>query len=190
MHIVSSILRRQLLQHTPVGISGIGTLHLVQTSVQRLTDGRLEPPRRMPELLPSAAYDTYLPEAVALELNIAPEEAAVLCEQWYAESWVAEGEDHLMVLEGVGTIRNSTLEYIPAPEFLDQLNPLPTDPFVVVPPAPEKRKREKVRKPKGKSSHGYTISFIAVVIVLAALAYLAYYLWVHTGLIPEDWKFF
>lgn len=191
MHIVSAILRRTLLQHTPVAIEGIGTLQTIRRGAQFLPGSRLDAPRRMPELVTSDTEDISLSEIVATELSTDILTALELCRQWH--NWALSGEDgSLMVLEGVGSIRIHTLEYYPDPEFLALLNPLPAEPLVIAAPirkiaTPQNGRRRPSRRrppvrPRGKNPHNYTVSFVAILIVLAALGYLCYYLWAHTAL--------
>ena len=52
MDSVTTILRRYLLQHLPVTLEGVGTLRTLRSGAQFATGRRLDPPRRMPELVP------------------------------------------------------------------------------------------------------------------------------------------
>lgn len=247
MHMVSAILRRQLLQHTCVAIGGIGTLRMVRSGVRLLPGRRLEPPRRVPQLAPTEQGDTYLQEIVAAEMGVDIATATEICRQWNFWTLSGGGQQggNVMVLEGVGRIRLSTLEFIAEPEFLNQLNPLPSEPLVAAPAAArgKKRKRQAVGqgrtyargatqatntnakttraikvtkatqvaaatkaaaakaapytrtsrahvRARGRNPHQYTVSFLAVLILLGALGYLAYFLWRHTSLWADFQHFF
>lgn len=204
MHIVSAILRRRLLQHSPVAIEGIGTLRMVKTQAQLLPGRRLEPPQRYPQLVPTELSDPYLQEVVAEELGLDLATATEACHQWHHWSLSADEQNgEMMILEGIGTIRFSTYELFPDPYFLTLLNPIPAEPLIAATPfnpayslaapgVPEAEypgggayhRRTQVRA-KGKNPHNYTVSFFAILIVLAALLYLAYFLWVHTSIFSD-----
>lgn len=192
MHIVSAILRRSLLQHIPIAIEGVGTLHAIRSSTQFVPGNRLEPPRRIPELTATERGDAVLANIVAAELSTDILTATELCRQWL--NWTMSGQDgSLMVLEGVGSIRIQTLEFYADPEFLVLLNPLPAEPLVIPSPIRKnpgispgvsgQRRTRRVRvQPRGKNPHNYTVSFVAILVVLAAAGYLCYYLWTHTDI--------
>lgn len=202
MHIVSAILRRNLLQHLPVAIEGIGTLHTIRSGAQFLPGQRLDPPRRMPGLAATEYGDLPLTEIVAAELATDPATAGELCRRWREEAYDRAEASGLpagsLMLEGVGTIETDPVrgtEFFADSELLEILNPLPAEPLVVpspsrpaaAVPAPGKPVRpgqphsNRIR-PKGKNPHNYTVSFFAILVVLAALGYLCYYLWAHTDL--------
>lgn len=203
MHIVSAILRRNLLQHRPVAVEGIGTLHTVRSGAQFLPGQRLDPPRRMPELVMTEAGDLPLTELVAAELGADPVTAGEFCREWreaaYALAQASGLPEGSILLEGIGTIQADPergTEFYADPELLELLNPLPAEPLVVPSPsyraAPVPGSANPVRpgrprpprvRPKGKNPHNYTVSFFAVLVVLAALGYLCYYLWAHTDLL-------
>lgn len=209
MHVVSAILRRYLLQHLPVAVEGIGTLHAVRSSARFLPGQRLEPPRRYPALGATEPDDLPLVQIVEAELALDPVTADSLCREWreaaYVQGELAGLPDGSLLLEGIGTIEvgaDGGGAFFPQPEFLEMLNPLPAEPVVV--PSPSRRgtsgsgtgrpvrtahRRPNRGRPKTKNPHSYTVSFIAVLVVLAALGYLCYYLWAHTdlfsGLLPR-----
>lgn len=209
MHAVTAILRRTLLQHIPVAVEGIGTLRTVRSGPQFLPGQRLEPPRRMPELIPLGTrpeeeVGVPLLEAVAAGLAVDPATADGICHQWREEAFAA-GDGQTMWLEGIGTIAFSDntcgegTVYYPDPSLLELLNPLPAEPLVIPSPlrhAPSyataaggdtgrqgARRTPEVRPPKGRNPHNYTVSFVAVLVALAALGYVCYYLWAHTDLL-------
>lgn len=203
MHTVSAILRRALLQHrSPVAVEGIGTLHTVRSGARFLSGQRLDPPRRMPELVASEADDLPLTSLVAAELSVDASIAEEMCREWlegtYAQAAVNGLPAGSLFLEGIGTIQADPergFEFFADPELLEMLNPLPAEPLVVPSPArrpmpgPQPgypayggRRRPPRRRPKGKNPHNYTLSVFAVLVVLAALGYLCYYLWAHTDL--------
>ncbi len=156
MDSVTTILRRYLLQHLPVTLEGIGTLRTLRSGAQFATGRRLDPPRRMPELVPEGepltddegGYTEGVPftEIIAAELAVDLATAAAWEEEWRASACaeaqaqgLAEGS---MWLDGVGTIafRETegydgypvrTAEFYPDPEFLELLNPLPAEPLVL-----------------------------------------------------------
>lgn len=202
MHIVSAILRRNLLQHLPVAIEGIGTLHTIRSGAQFLPGQRLDPPRRIPELAATEYGDLPLVEIVAAELAADPAMAGELCRQWREEAYERAEVSGLsagsLVLEGVGTIEADPERgtgFFADPLLLEMLNPLPAEPLVVPSPSrpdaavsapgrpvrPGQPRSNRIR-PKGKNPHNYTVSFFAILVVLAALGYLCYYLWTHTDL--------
>lgn len=202
MHIVSAILRRNLLQHLPVAIEGIGTLHTIRSGAQFLPGQRLDPPRRMPGLAATEYGDLPLTEIVAAELAADPATAGELCRQWREEAYNRAETSGLpagsLLLEGIGTIEvdpERGTGFFADPLLLEMLNPLPAEPLVVpspsrpaaAVPAPTKsvrpgQARPNRIRPKGKNPHNYTVSFFAILVVLAALGYLCYYLWAHTDL--------
>ncbi len=203
MHIVSAILRRSLLQHRPIAVEGIGTLHTVRSEAQFLPGQRLAPPRRMPELVMTEAGDLPLTELVAAELGADPVTAGDFCREWreaaYALALASGLPEGSILLEGIGTIQpdpEQGAEFYADPELLELLNPLPADPLMVPSPShraavgsgsanptrPDRSRPPRIR-PKGKNPHNYTVSFFAVLVVLAALGYLCYYLWAHTDLL-------
>lgn len=203
MHIVSVILRRNLLQHLPVAIEGIGTLHTIRSGAQFLPGQRLDPPRRMPELAATEYGDLSLTEVVAAELAADPATAGELCRQWREEAYDRAEVSGLpagsLLLEGIGTIEADPVRgtgFFADPLLLEMLNPLPAEPLVVpspsrpetVVPVPGGRPvragqtRPNRIRPKGRNPHNYTVSFFAILVVLAALGYLCYYLWAHTDL--------
>lgn len=204
MQIVSDILRRCLLQHRPVAVEGIGTLRTIRSGARFLPGQRLDPPRRMPELAETEYGDLPLTEIVAAELAVDPVTADGLCRRWREEAYAGAEASGLLagslLLEGIGTIeadpeRGTSFFYADL-LFLEMLNPLPAEPLVVPSPAlrtvpapaagsPSRtggRTRPRRIRPKGKNPHNYTVSFFAVLVVLAALGYLCYYLWAHTSL--------
>lgn len=156
MDSVTTILRRYLLQHLPVMLEGVGTLRTLRSGAQFATGRRLDPPRRMPELVPEGepltdaegGYTEGVPfvEIIAAELAVDLATAAAWEEEWRASACaearaqgLAEGS---MWLDGVGTIAlretegydgylQRTAEFYPDPEFLELLNPLPTEPLVL-----------------------------------------------------------
>lgn len=231
MHTVTSILRRALLQHIPVAIDGAGTLRTVRSGAQFATGRRLDPPRRMPELIPAGeamtddeeGYTEGVPllEIVAAELTADAATAAMWEEEWRGTVCAAAAEagwgEGAMLLEGIGTIAfreeadyngyiRQTAEFYPDPEFLELLNPLPTEPLVLplargIPGtggttgstgvSEERRRRHRRRAPmavapRGRNPHQYTVSFLAVLIALGALAYVCYYVWAYTEWL-SDW---
>lgn len=202
MHIVSAILRRNLLQHLPVAIEGVGTLHTIRSGAQFLPGQRLDPPRRMPELAATEYGDLPLAEIVAAELAADPAMAGELCRQWREEAYERAEASGLpagsLLLEGIGTIEADPERgtgFFADSLLLEMLNPLPAEPLVVPSPSrpaaavpapgrpvrPGQPRSNRIR-PKGKNPHNYTVSFFAILVVLAALGYLCYYLWVHTDL--------
>ncbi|WP_298063501.1 hypothetical protein [uncultured Rikenella sp.] len=208
MDAVSSILLRYLLQHRAVAVEGIGTLHTVRSGARLLPGQRLDPPRRMPELAETEYGDLPLTEIVAAELAVDSVTADGLCRRWREEAYAGAEAAGLsagsMLLEGVGTIEadpeRGTSFFYADPLFLELLNPLPAEPLVVPSPARRStalvpapgnsprtggRPRPRRSRPRGKNPHNYTVSFFAVLIVLAALGYLCYYLWKHTGLFSD-----
>jgi hypothetical protein len=183
---------------------------MVRSGVRLLPGRRLEPPRRVPQLAPTQRGDTYLQEIVAGELGVDIATATEICRQW--NFWTLAGgngreKGNTMILEGVGRIRLSTLEFTPDTEFLNQLSPLSAEPLVAIPmagsasgtgskrmpvmhpvmhPGPRKRSRGgrgKAVKARGRNPHQYTLSFFTVLILLGALGYLGYYLWNNTSLL-------
>lgn len=210
MHIVSTILRRYLLQRNPIAIEGLGTLHVALSEAQLLPGRRLEPPRRMLELVPTETADVPLIELVAADLTTDIITARDFCHEWREEAFyqaqMASMGKNTMLLEGVGTIRisrDNDAKFYPDPDFLTLLNPLPSEPLIVpIPTTPRYRSLAttagarssyvqrpplRPRLPKvtamGKNPHNYTVSFMAVLVVLAALGYLCYYMWLHTDLL-------
>lgn len=202
MHIVSAILRRNLLQHLPVAIEGVGTLHTIRSGAQFLPGQRLDPPRRIPELAATEYGDLPLVEIVAAELAADPAMAGELCRQWREEAYERAEASGLpagsLLLEGIGTIEADPERgtgFFADPLLLEMLNPLPAEPLVVPSPSrpeaavsapgkpvrPGQARSNRIR-PKGKNPHNYTVSFFAILVVLAALGYLCYYLWAHTDL--------
>lgn len=203
MHIVSSLLRRTLLQHIPVAIEGVGTLNLSLHSAQFISGQRLEPPRRMPELVATEAGDRPLTAIVAAELALDPMTAEQVCYAWQEEAAEQAAREGLpegsLWIEGVGTIRNNAergTAFYAEPSLLEMLNPLPAEPLVVpsaarrhipLPMTEQEVRRPRRRpayrqRPKGKNPHHYTVSTLAILITLAAVGYVCYYLWRHT-----DW---
>ena len=210
MHVVSSLLRLTLLQHIPVAIEGVGTLNLSLRSAQFISGQRLEPPRRMPELVATEVGDRPLAAIVAAELSLDPMSADQLCYTWQeeaAEQAACEGlPEGSLCIEGVGTIRNDPergVAFYAEPELLEMLNPLPAEPLVVpsaarkhipLPMTEQEVRRTRHRqayhqRPKAKNPHNYTVSTLAILITLAAVGYLCYYLWRHTdwlsGILPR-----
>lgn len=194
MHVVSALLRRTLLQYRPVAIEGIGTLHTARSSARFQPGQRLDPPRRMPELVATEAGDLPLSSIVAAELSLDPATAEGLCREWQQtagllamQSGLPEGS---LVLEGIGTLQadpETGFDFFADPDLLAMLNPLPAEPLVVpsarrsaAPMSAQHRPR-----PKQKNPHNYTVSILAVVIVVAAIGYLCYYLWAHTDLLSD-----
>lgn len=213
MHAVTAILRRHLLQHIPVVIEGIGTLRTVRSGAQFLQGQRLEPPRRMPELVPENSVGDAMPltDLVATGLGVDLFTADGICRQWRetlstdaAMAGLAEGS---MLLEGIGTVAfpegiyDGGAVFYPDPELLELLNPLPAEPLVIPSPARRtapvagtppanagrqvQRQPPRVKPPKGKNPHNYTVSFVAVLVALAALGYVCYYLWTHTDILAD-----
>lgn len=204
MDAVSSILLRYLLQYRPVAVEGVGTLHTVRSSARFLPGQRLDPPRRTPELAATEPGDLPLNDLVAAELAVDPATADALCDEWYgracARAEQAGFPSGSLYMEQIGTIRvdrERGVEFLADPEFLAMLNPLPAEPLAV--PSPARRtganagrndfrqragrpQRGRRMRPKGKNPHHYTVSFLAVSVVLAAAGYLCYYLWKHTDL--------
>ncbi|MDE5945023.1 MAG: hypothetical protein K2G93_05480 [Rikenella sp.] len=199
MHIVSSILRRNLLQHDPISVEGVGTLHTTLRNARLLAGQRLEPPRRMPELSATEAGDLPLTEIVAAELSIGYSEAEELCRAWQEEAYRAAEQAGLpsgaLLIEGLGTIRYDRREgggliFVASPELLEMLNPLPAEPLVV--PTATRRlgsgsgagqpSRRRLRGTRGRNPHHYTVSVLAIAVALTAVGYVAYYLWTHTDL--------
>lgn len=210
MHVVSSLLRRTLLQHIPVAIEGVGTLHLSLRSAQFISGQRLEPPRRMPELVTTEAGDCSLSAIVAAELALDPMSANRLCYDWQEEATEQAAYEGLpegsLCIEGVGTIRTDPEQgavFYAEPELLEMLNPLPGEPLVVPSAArkhiPLPMTEHEVRRthhqspyrqrPNTKNPHNYTVSTLAILITLAAVGYLCYYLWRYTdwlsGILPR-----
>ena len=103
------------------------------------------------------------------------------------QSGLPEGS---LVLEGIGTLQadpETGFDFFADPDLLAMLNPLPAEPLVVpsarrsaAPMSAQHRPR-----PKQKNPHNYTVSILAVVIVVAAIGYLCYYLWAHTDLLSD-----
>ena len=201
MHIVSAILRRNLLQHDPIAVEGVGTLHTVRYGARFLPGQRLEPPRRMPELVTPEPDDLPLAELVAADLEIDLAAADGLCGEWFDEALRSAAEEGLpagsLRFEGIGTVRYDEARrpgglFIADPELLEMRNPLPAEPLVVPTAARQlgggrpsghgRQPRRGPRGPRGKNPHRYTVSFLAVVIAAAALGYVTYYLWTHTDL--------
>lgn len=206
MHIVSSLLRRTLLQHVPVAIEGVGTLNTFLTSAQFLSGQRLEPPRRMPELVATEAGDRPLVSIVAAELALDPMTAEQVCYTWQEEAADQAAREGLpegsLCVKGVGTIRNDAERgtvFYAEPSLLEMLNPLPAEPLVVpsaarkhipLPMTEQEVRRTRHRqayhqRPKTKNPHNYTVSVLAILITLAAVGYLCYYLWQHTDWLSE-----
>lgn len=213
MHAVTAILRRHLLQHIPVVIEGVGVLRTVRSGAQFLQGQRLEPPRRMPELVPENTSGDAVPltELVATGLGVDLFTADGICREWretlYTDAAMAGMTDDSMLLEGIGTVAfpdgvyDGGAVFFPDPGLLELLNPLPAEPLVIPSPArrtgpiagtssvntgrPGQRRAPRVKPPKGKNPHNYTVSFVAVLVVLAALGYLCYYLWAHTDILAD-----
>lgn len=213
MHPVTAILRRALLRHTPVAIEGIGTLRTVRSGGRVLHGLRVEPPRRMPELVFDDPEGRAAPltELVAAELAVDPATAGGICRDWrevlYADACTAGLAEGSMVLEGIGTIAfpdgvyDGGAVFFPDPALLELLNPLPTEPLVIPSPTrriaspagvPAKhavrqgqRRMPRVRPPKGKNPYNYTVSFVAALMALAAVGYLCYYLWARTDILAD-----
>ena len=213
MHPVTAILRRTLLQHIPVVIEGIGTLRTVRSGAQFLTGQRLEPPRRMPELTfdDPAGHASPLTELVATGLSVDPVTADGICRSWretlYADANAAGFAEGTLLIDGIGTVAfpdgvyDGGAAFFPDPALLELLNPLPAEPLVIPSPArrttpaagtpapnsgrPGQRRTPKIKPPKGKNPHNYTVSFLAVLVALAALGYLCYYLWARTDILAD-----
>lgn len=66
-------------------------------------------------------------------------------------------------------------EYIPQPEPVSE---------AVAPVAPARRTSGNIA-PEGRNPHLYTFSFMALIIVIAALGYLCFYLWRNTTLVSQ-----
>lgn len=212
MHIVSTIIRRYLLQRNPIAIEGLGTLHVALSDAQLLPGRRLEPPRRMLELVPTETEDIPLTELVAEDLTTDSITASELCREWreqtFSQAQMEGMDEDIMLLEGVGTISivpYADANFYPDPYFLTLLNPLPAEPLIVPTPTmpryrsitatagtrssfverPTLRPRLPKISAKEKNPHNYTVSFMAIIIVLAALSYLCYYMWNHTDLLSR-----
>lgn len=213
MHAVTAILRRTLLQHIPIAIEGIGTLRTVRSGAQFLQGQRLEPPRRMPELVVGNTVGNAVPltELVATGLSVDLVTADGICRGWrealYADGSAAGFAEGTLLIEEIGTIAvsagfyNEEAVFYPDPALLELLNPLPAEPLVIPSPVrrttpvretsianttrPGQRHAPRVRPPKNKNPHNYTVSFVAVLVTLAALGYLCYYIWVHTDILAD-----
>ena len=194
MHVVSALLRRTLLQFRPVAIDGIGTLHTVRSSSRFQAGQRLDPPRRMPELVATEAGDLPLNSIVATELSLDPAAAEKVCHEWLQNAVILAEQSGLpegsLVLEGIGTLQvdpETGFDFFADPDLLAMLNPLPAEPLVV-PSARRSAHPAQNRhrpRPKHKNPHNYTVSIVAVLIVLAAIGYLCYYLWARTDLLSD-----
>lgn len=213
MHAVTAILRRHLLQHIPVVIEGVGVLRTVRSGAQFLQRQRLEPPRRMPELVSggTGAEGVPLTELVATGLGVDLFTADGICRHWrealYTDAAMAGLAEGSMLLEGIGTVAypdgvyDGGAVFFPDPGLLELLNPLPAEPLVIPSPVRRttpvagtpptntgrqgQRRAPRVKPPKGKNPHNYTVSFVAVLVALAALGYLCYYLWAHTDILAD-----
>lgn len=213
MHAVTAILRRHLLQHIPVVIEGLGVLRTVRSGAQFLQGQRLEPPRRMPELVFDDLAGNAIPltELVATGLGVDLFTADGICRQWretlYADATMAGLGEGSMLVEGIGTVAypdgvyDGGAVFFPDPGLLELLNPLPAESLVIPSPARRtapaagtlpantgrqgQRRAPRVKPPKGKNPHNYTVSFVAVLVALAALGYLCYYLWAHTDILAD-----
>lgn len=195
MHIISEIFRRTLLQHIPIAVEGIGTVRTVRRRGRLLAGQRLEPPRRMPELVATGPEDVPLAEVVATELAVDSTTAYELCGEWVAEGARRARERRWppgsFVFEGVGAVRGDA--FLADAELLEMLNPLPAELLVVptavkhLPTASAQRMRQ--RGPRGKNPHHYTVSLLAILVVLVAVGYLAYYLWQHSEWLAKLLKF-
>lgn len=138
MHIVSALLRRTLLQQFPIAVEGIGTVRTTLRRARLLPGQRLEPPRRLPEVVATQPGDLPLPEVVATELAIDLPTAYALCDEWREEGYRAAAEGGMprgsFVFEGVGAVRNDAVRggvLLVDPAFLEMLNPLSAEPLVV-----------------------------------------------------------
>lgn len=194
MHIVSALLRRTLLQYRPVAIEGIGTLHTVRSSARFQPGQRLDPPRRMPELVATEPGDLPLSNIITAEFALDPTVAQELCQEWLQTAAILAQQNGFpegsLLLEGIGTLQTSPdagFDFFADPDLLAMLNPLPAEPLVIPSarrPATPMSAQHRPR-PKQKNPHNYTVSILAVVIVMAAIGYLCYYLWAHTDLLSN-----